>query len=70
LLNEGETYEDEHGNMKQFQMYDNIAEFIETYEKTKDAKKKVKAKGLELFIDDLIPVIEDIDIDHENSPDK
>ena len=47
-------YEDEHGKMQQFQMYDNIAEFIETYEKTKDAKKKVKAKGLELFVEEEI----------------
>ena len=77
ILNEGEMYEDEHGKMQQFQMYDNIAEFIETYEKTKDAKKKVKAKGLELFVeeeineDDTIPLIEDIDIIHnETSPDK
>jgi hypothetical protein len=54
LLNEGEMYEDEHGKMQQFQMYDNIAEFIETYEKTKDAKKKVKAKGLELFVEEEI----------------
>jgi D-mannonate dehydratase len=71
LLNEGEMYEDEHGNMKQFEMYDNIAEFIETFELAKENKKKTKLKGLEKFLDEPIPVIEDIDIIHdENSPDK
>ena len=71
LLNEGEMYEDEHGNMKQFEMYDNIAEFIETFELAKENKKKAKIKGLEKFIEEDIPLIEDIDIIHdENSPDK
>lgn len=71
LLNEGEMYEDEHGNMKQFEMYDNIAEFIETFEANKESKKKAKLKGLEKFLDEPIPLIEDIDtIDDENSPDK
>jgi len=71
LLNEGEMYEDEHGNMKQFEMYDNISEFIETFELAKESKKKAKLKGLEKFLDEPIPVIEDIDIIHdEDSPDK
>ena len=65
LLNEGEMYEDEHGNMKQFEMYDNIAEFIETFELAKESKKKAKIKGLEKFLDEPIPVIEDIDIIHD-----
>lgn len=60
LLNEGESYEDAHGNMQQFQLYDNIAEFIETYEKTKNAKKKVQIKGLELFLyDDMEELTKD-----------
>jgi len=65
LLNEGEMYEDEHGNMKQFEMYDNIAEFIETFEANKESKKKTKLKGLEKFLDEPIPLIEDIDTIHD-----
>jgi hypothetical protein len=65
LLNEGEMYEDEHGNMKQFEMYDNIAEFIETFEATKENKKKAKIKGLEKFIEEDITLIEDTDIIHD-----
>jgi hypothetical protein len=65
LLNEGEMYEDEHGNMKQFEMYDNIAEFIETFEATKENKKKSKIKGLEKFIEEDITLIEDTDIIHD-----
>jgi len=70
LLNEGEMYEDEHGNMKQFEMYDNIAEFIETFELAKESKKKAKLKGLEKFLDEPIPVIEDIDIIHDEDIEK
>lgn len=51
ILDEGEMYEDENGNMKQFEMYDNISEYIETFEATKRAKKKNKTKGLDSFID-------------------
>lgn len=51
ILDEGEMYEDENGNMRQFELYDNIAEFIETFEENKEKKKKAKSKGLEKFID-------------------
>jgi hypothetical protein len=52
LLDEGEMYEDENGNMKQFELYDNISEFIFNFEENKK-KKKIKAvKGLENFIQD------------------
>lgn len=51
LLDEGEMYEDAEGNMKQFELYDNIAEFIETFEEAKEKKKKSKTKGLEKFLD-------------------
>ena len=44
LLDEGEMFEDENGNMRQFQMYDNIYEFIHTFEETKKANKKKKHK--------------------------
>jgi hypothetical protein len=50
ILDQGEMYEDVDGNMKQFELYDNISEFIETFEKNRDNKKKIKVKGLEKFI--------------------
>lgn len=52
ILDEGEMYEDENGNMRQFEMYDNISEFIYTYEENKKLKKKQKLKGLENFIEE------------------
>ena len=52
ILDEGEMFEDENGNVKQFELYDNISEFIHTYEETKrNKKKKIKAKGIEVFIE-------------------
>lgn len=51
LLDEGEMYEDEHGNMRQFEMYDNISEYILNFEETKKAKKKSKVKGIENFLE-------------------
>ena len=51
ILDENEVYEDEHGNIKQFELYDNISEFIETFEENREKKKKTKLKGLEKFID-------------------
>jgi len=52
LLDEGEMYEDENGNMKQFELYDNISEFIYNFEESKKKKKIKKTEGLEHFIDD------------------
>jgi hypothetical protein len=52
VLDEGEMYEDEQGNMRQFEMFENISEYIETYEVKRDEqlkKKKDKAKGLDVF---------------------
>ena len=57
ILDEGEMYEDENGNMKQFVMYNNLSEFIQTYEEKKKGKKKPKVKGLDAFI---VPEIEEI----------
>jgi hypothetical protein len=51
ILDQGEMYEDENGNMRQFEMYDNISEYIETYEQAKRDKKQ-KKKGLEKFMGD------------------
>ena len=42
ILGEGEMYEDAEGNMKQFVLYDNISEFIQTFEESKEKKKKIK----------------------------
>jgi hypothetical protein len=43
----------EDGTNKQFELYDNIAEFIENYEEAKDKKKEVKKlKGIEKFLDE------------------
>jgi hypothetical protein len=51
ILDEMELLEFEDGTTKQFELYDNIAEFIETYEGAKKAKKEVnKPKGLEKFL--------------------
>jgi len=57
ILDEFEMLESEDGSTKQFDLYDNIAEFIETYEITKKAKKAEKhaakkPKGLEKFIEE------------------
>jgi hypothetical protein len=56
LLDEGEMYEDENGHMKQFEMYQNISEFIYTFEEAKKAKKKTKVKGLENFVEPEPPL--------------
>jgi hypothetical protein len=52
ILDEMEMMEFDDGTTKQFELYDNIAEFIDTYEKTKKAKKQVvnKSKGIEKFL--------------------
>ena len=52
ILDEFEMLENEDGTSRQFELYDNIAEFIETYEGTKKAKKDLanKAKGIEKFL--------------------
>jgi hypothetical protein len=55
ILDEGEMYEDSEGKMQQFVMYDNIAEFIHTFEENRKAKKKTKTKGLENFIEAELP---------------
>ena len=50
ILDDFEMLEFEDGTSKQFELYDNIAQFIETYEESKKKKKAVKPKGLEKFI--------------------
>jgi hypothetical protein len=51
ILDEMEMLEFEDGTTKQFELYDNIAEFIENYEEAKEKKKEVKKpKGIEKFL--------------------
>jgi hypothetical protein len=54
IFDEHEMFEDENGNMKQFQLYDNISEFIQTFEEAKE-KKKNKGKIEELLDLENIP---------------
>lgn len=49
VLGEGET-DDEGNPQPQFEMYDNLSEFIENYENAKSPKKK-KPRGLEVFME-------------------
>jgi hypothetical protein len=56
ILDEFEMLESADGTMKQFELYDNIAEFIENYEEGKKAKKAEKEaakkpKGIEKFME-------------------
>jgi hypothetical protein len=51
ILDEFEMLEFEDGTTRQFELYDNISEFIENYEDAKKAKKEVKKpKGIEKFL--------------------
>jgi hypothetical protein len=51
ILDEMELMELDDGTTRQFELYDNIAEFIENYEESKEAKKAVKKpKGIEKFL--------------------
>lgn len=54
ILDEFEMFEDADGKMRQFQLYDNISEFIQNFEESKEKKKK---KGK---IDELL------DLENEN----
>jgi len=42
IFDEMEMFEDVDGHMKQFQLYDNISEFIHNFEEAKENKKKQK----------------------------
>ncbi len=51
ILDEMELMEFEGGTSRQFELYDNIAEFIENYEEAREKKKEVKKpKGIEKFL--------------------
>ena len=55
ILDEFEMMEFDDGTTRQFELYDNIAEFIETYEVAKQTKKDAKTvkkpKGVEKFME-------------------
>lgn len=53
ILDEAELFESEDGTYKQFELYENISEFIETFETNKKKKKDNKARGLEKFMKEL-----------------
>jgi hypothetical protein len=53
ILDEFEMFEDADGNMRQFELYDNISEFIYNFEENKRKKKEAKVKGLENFMEDV-----------------
>jgi hypothetical protein len=56
ILDEFEMMEGEDGSTRQFELYDNISEFIGNYEDARELKKeaatKMKLKALEKFFDD------------------
>jgi hypothetical protein len=53
ILDENELLGYEEHTGRQYEVYDNISEFIETFEKTKNDKKELrKAKGIEKFLEE------------------
>jgi hypothetical protein len=51
ILDEGEMMEMDDVHIRQFELYENISEFIETFEESKKAKKAAnKPKGVEKFL--------------------
>ena len=53
ILDENEMFEDSEGNMRQFELYENISEFIYNFEENKKKKKEGKTKGVEKFLEEL-----------------
>ena len=52
ILDEHEMFEDADGNMRQFELYENISEFIHNFEENKKKKKEGKTKGIDQFINE------------------
>jgi hypothetical protein len=50
ILDEGSLTTNDQGQMKQFEVYTNISEFIREFEESKKKKKDTKLKGIEKFI--------------------
>jgi hypothetical protein len=59
IMDEFEMFEDSEGNMRQFELYDNISEFIHNFEENKKKKKQAKAKGIENFIEEEVESLPD-----------
>jgi hypothetical protein len=55
IFDEFEMFEDSDGNMRQFELYDNISEFINNYEDSKRKKRELRVKGIEKFLDVDVP---------------
>lgn len=55
ILDEFELLEDADGNTRQFELYENISEFIQNFEDNKKKKKEGKSKGLEKFLEEELP---------------
>lgn len=55
VVDEYELNENEDGTFRQFELYDNISEFINNYENAKKAKKAKKATVLDNFYEDSNP---------------
>ena len=53
ILDEGEFLSDDDGANRQFQLYENISEFIYNFEENKKKKKESKTKGLVKFIEEI-----------------
>jgi DNA-directed RNA polymerase specialized sigma24 family protein len=52
ILDDFDQMESEDGHTRQFEMYDNISEFIANFEAAKARKKAKQQKGLEKFIEE------------------
>jgi hypothetical protein len=52
ILDEFELNENEDGTFRQFELYENISEFIQNYENARKEKKAKKAAGIEKFVDE------------------
>ena len=55
VIDEFELNENEDGTFRQFELYDNISEFISNYENARKVKKAKKATVLENFYEDSNP---------------
>lgn len=52
VLDEFEQLESDDGHTRQFEMYDNISEFIQNFEDAKARKKAKQKRNLDKFVDD------------------
>lgn len=59
IFDEFEMLEDSDGNTRQFELYDNISEFINNYEDSKRKKREQRVRGIEKFFEEDIPNNED-----------